>query len=37
MQLNYRQWFLISVLLLVNLVIFGLLFLALMGKVYFGE
>ena len=37
MQFNYRHWFLISLLVLVNLVIFGLLFLAVFGKVYFGE
>lgn len=37
MQLNYRHWFFISLLILVNIVIFGLLFLAMFGKVYFGE
>ena len=37
MQLNYRHWFLISLLILVNVVIFGMLFLAMLGKMYFGE
>jgi len=36
MQLNYRHWFFISLLILVNVVIFGMLFLAMFGKVYFG-
>lgn len=37
MQLNYRHWFFISLLVLVNVVVFGMLILALLGKMYFGE
>jgi hypothetical protein len=36
MELTYRHWFLISVLILINVLIFGCLFLAIFGKVYFG-
>ena len=36
MQLNYRHWFFISLLLLINIVIFGCLVLAMFGKMSFG-
>lgn len=37
MQFNYRHWFFISLLILINVVIFGMVFLAVLGKMYFGE
>jgi hypothetical protein len=36
MQFNYRHWFFISLLILINVVIFGMVFLAVLGKMYFG-
>ncbi len=36
MTLTYRHWFFISLMILINIVIFGCLFLAVFGKVYFG-
>ncbi len=36
MNLSYRHWFFISLLVLVNVVIFGCMLLAVAGKVYFG-
>ncbi len=36
MNLSYRHWFFISLLILVNIVIFGCLLLAILGKVYLG-
>lgn len=36
MELTYRHWFFISVLVLVNVLIFGCLILAMSGKIYFG-
>lgn len=36
MNLNYRHWFFISLLLLVNIVVFGILILVMLGKMYFG-
>ena len=37
MQFDSRQWFFVSLLILLNVVIFGALLLALMGKMYFGN
>lgn len=36
MELTYRHWFFISLLILINVVIFGCLILAMFGRVYFG-
>jgi len=36
MNLNYRHWFFISLLILINVIVFGCVFLAVLGKVYFG-
>lgn len=36
MVLTYRHWFFISIMILINVVIFGCLLLAVSGKVYFG-
>jgi hypothetical protein len=36
LNLSYRDWFFISILVLVNVIVFGCLILALAGKVYFG-
>lgn len=36
MPFSYRHWFFISVLILINVLIFGCLILAMFGKVYFG-
>lgn len=36
MALTYRHWFFISIMILINVVIFGCLLLAVSGKVYFG-
>ncbi len=36
MELTYRHWFFISVLILINVVVFGCLILAIFGKVHFG-
>lgn len=36
MTLTYRHWFFISIMILVNIVIFGCLILAMFNKVYFG-
>ncbi len=36
MQLSFRHWFFISLLILINVVVFGCLILAMFGKVYFG-
>lgn len=36
MTLTYRHWFFISIMILINIVIFGCLLLAVSGKVYFG-
>ncbi len=35
MTLTYRHWFFISLMILVNIVIFGCLLLAVFGRVYF--
>ncbi len=34
--LSYRHWFFISLLALINVIVFGCLVLAVMGKMYFG-
>ena len=36
LNLGYRDWIFISLLVLVNVIVFGCLLLALAGKVYFG-
>lgn len=36
LNLTYRHWFFISLLILVNVIIFGCVLLAVFGKVYFG-
>lgn len=36
MNLNYRHWFFLSLLILFNLIVFGCLFLVIFGKVYIG-
>jgi hypothetical protein len=36
MGLSYRHWFLISLLILINVIIFGCVILAAAGKVYLG-
>lgn len=36
MELTYRHWFFISILILINVVLFGCLILAMFGKIYFG-
>ncbi len=36
MELTYRHWFFISMLILINVLLFGCLILAMFGKVYFG-
>ncbi len=36
MTLTYRHWFFISLMILINIVIFGCLLLAVFGRVYFG-
>jgi hypothetical protein len=36
MNLSYRHWFFISLLILINIVIFGCVLLAVLGKVYLG-
>jgi hypothetical protein len=36
LNLSYQNWFVISLLVLVNVVIFGCLVLAVAGKIYFG-
>jgi len=36
LNLGYREWFFVSLLVLVNVLVFGCLLLALAGKVYFG-
>ncbi len=36
MSLNYRHWFFILLMILVNVAIFGCLLLAVFGKVYLG-
>jgi hypothetical protein len=36
MSLTYRHWFFVALLILVNIVIFGCLLLAILGKVYLG-
>jgi hypothetical protein len=36
MQLTYRHWLFVSILILINVVIFGCLFLAIAGKVSLG-
>lgn len=34
MGLNYRHWFFLSILALVNIVVFGCIFLVLLGKMF---
>ncbi len=34
MGLNYRHWFFLSILVLVNIIVFGCVFLVLFGKMY---
>lgn len=36
MELNYRHWFFISILVLVNVAVFGCLLLAIFGKIWLG-
>lgn len=36
MELTYRHWFFISILILINVLLFGCLILAMFGKIYFG-
>ncbi len=36
MNLTYRHWFLISLLVLVNVIIFGCMILAITGRIYLG-
>ncbi|CAG0952519.1 hypothetical protein ANRL3_00333 [Anaerolineae bacterium] len=36
MNLSYRDWFIISLLVLVNIILFGCVLLAIMERVYFG-
>ena len=36
MKLEYRHWFFISLLILINVIVFGCLLLAIFGKVYIG-
>ena len=36
LNLSYRDWFIISLLVLVNIILFGCVLLAIMERVYFG-